>query len=674
MKILLVDDSSFKRKAFGYAIERQGHEVIDAEDGVDGLEKARSHKPDIIITDLLMPRMDGFQFIRNLKKDEQLSEIPVVAYSSTYTDEKVREHVIAIGANDFFSEQATPEAYWQQLLEAVESGRYKKGKVGSLAPDKDEELIKDYVSIVVTKLEEKVKELEEEIEIKRQTEEALKESEEKLLAWFNSTPDSISISRLSDGEFVEINKAAEKIFGYYSEEVVGKTSKQLNIWADPNDRDRMTIELKKAGRIDYLETRLRRKSGEIFPAQISISVVNIKGEPYLFIVCQDITRLKNLEAQLLQSQKLEALGRLVGGIAHEFNNMLMAIVGYAGILQMKMNKDDPLVVNVEQVLEAADRGANLTRNLLILGRKETITLRITCLNGIINNVKRHLSSLIDEGVELRVVLAEGELRVTADPTLIELLLVNLVTNACDAMRNGGVLTIETGHESLDNEFVKRHGYGEPGEYAVVRISDTGEGMDERITDKVFEPFFTTKEVGQGTGLGLSIVYSIVQQLMGYLHVESEVGKGSSFKIYLPLTKQAVEKAEEIPAEIIKGGAETILVAEDNDSLRRLSRIVLQHHGYNVIEAVDGEDAVNKFIENKDSIVLALLDGIMPKKNGKEVYYAIKAIAPKIKVIFLSGYAEFENFHKDIQDSEAVYIQKPILPKDLLIKVREVLGK
>ena len=261
----------------------------------------------------------------------------------------------------------------------------------------------------------------------------------------------------------------------------------------------------------------------------------------------------------------------------------------------------------------------------------------------------------------------------ADRVQIEHLLMNLVTNARDAMPTGGTITIQTQSAHIDEQFIKEHGYGMAGNYAFLTVSDTGEGIDSKTKRKIFEPFFTTKEQGKGTGLGLSMVYGIVKQNDGYIDVDSEPGRGTTFKVYLPLLEGVVAKerreTEDLPA---KGGSETILIAEDNEKIRELFSIILQHHGYRVIKAVDGEDAVIKFCENKDRVRLVLLDGIMPRKNGKEAYDEIRVINPSIKAIFVSGYAEDIISSESLLEQGIKFIQKPVTPLALLNKVREVL--
>jgi PAS domain S-box-containing protein len=386
----------------------------------------------------------------------------------------------------------------------------------------------------------------------------------------------------------------------------------------------------------------------------------------------DVTDHRKLEEQLRHAQKLEGIGTLAGGIAHDFNNVLNAVVGFAGLLQMQMDKSDPLIHFADEIMDAGLRGSALTLQILAFSRKQMLDVKPVNLNVILNSLEKMLHRLVREDIGITLDLFKHDLPIVADASQIDQVLINLATNARDSMSDGGRFGISTEHFVMDSEFIEMQGYGSPGEYALLTVSDTGKGMDEETLKRIFEPFYTTKEVGKGTGLGLAVVHGIVKQHNGYIKVYSEVGKGTIFKIYLPLTGQSAEEMEEKPDDLIKGGTETILIAEDDASLRKLSKTVLSHYGYRVIEAFDGEDAVQKFAENRDSIKLLILDGIMPKKNGKEAFDEIRKLCPGIKTIFLSGYANDIFPLNGLSDKEAVFIQKPVTPRNLLRKVRETL--
>jgi signal transduction histidine kinase/CheY-like chemotaxis protein len=379
---------------------------------------------------------------------------------------------------------------------------------------------------------------------------------------------------------------------------------------------------------------------------------------------------EKLHAQLLQSQKMEAVGQLAGGISHDFNNILTAITGYAHIMKMKMNEDDPLRKYTDHLLSLSDRAANLIQSLLAFSRKQVTNPRPVNINEVIRTVEKLLLRLIGEDIRVERELTENNLIVMADVGQLEQVLMNLATNALDAMPAGGLLSIRTEMSDIDHEFIKEHGFGEEAQYALISVTDTGAGMDRETSRKIFEPFFTTKEVGKGTGLGLAMAYGIIKQHNGYIYVYSEPGQGTTFKIYLPLTQATTE---ELTPEPVRAETETILLAEDEAVVREFTKKLLEEYGYTVIEAIDGEDAIEKFKMYGDRIQLLILDAIMPKKTAREVYGEIKIMNPDIKVLFTSGYPA-DIVHKNNIEEGFVFIEKPVSPMTILKKVRETLDK
>ena len=388
---------------------------------------------------------------------------------------------------------------------------------------------------------------------------------------------------------------------------------------------------------------------------------------------RDITEKQKLEDELRQVQKMESVGTLAGGIAHDFNNILTAIIGYGHIALMKLDPVSPQRQNIVNILASADRATYLTQGLLAFSRKQMSNKKQVDLNDIMKKIENFLQRIIGEDIEFITNLHSTSLPVFVDQNQIEQVLMNLSTNARDAMPKGGALTVALESVLLGDEFLKRYGFGKPGIYGMVTVSDTGIGMSEEIQKRMFEPFYTTKEVGKGTGLGLSIIYGIVKQHNGFITVESEPDKGTTFRMYLPIIEPAVDEriATEQPA-VPARGTETILIAEDEETLRELMRSMFEEFGYEVIVAVNGEDAVNRFAENKHRINLFLSDLIMPKKTGKEAYDEIRQMRPDIKTIFMSGYSPDVVRDKTALGNGANIVYKPISPMDLLKKVRKVL--
>jgi CheY-like chemotaxis protein len=326
------------------------------------------------------------------------------------------------------------------------------------------------------------------------------------------------------------------------------------------------------------------------------------------------------------------------------------------------------------MLASGERAASLTKSLLSFSRKQVSDLKAAYLNDIVINVRKMLSRLIGEDINFTTGLSDNNMLIMADSGQIEQVLMNLITNAQAAMPNGGSLTISTGLYKLDTNFIATHGYGVRGMYALLSVSDTGVGMDEETQRKIFEPFFTTKMLGEGTGLGLSIAYEIIKQHKGYINVYSKVGEGTTFNILLPLIEKTLIADQNVETcSPLEGGTETILIAEDDDAVRMLTTNVLEKLGYSVITAIDGEDAIMKFMENKDRIHLVILDLMMPKKNGREVYEVIEKTDPDMKTLFVSGYSA-NIIRKEFLKEGINFIQKPIRPNNFLTKVREILNK
>jgi CheY-like chemotaxis protein len=372
---------------------------------------------------------------------------------------------------------------------------------------------------------------------------------------------------------------------------------------------------------------------------------------------------------------MESIGTLAGGVAHDFNNILTAISGYSHLTLMKMASDDPFRHNLQAILESADRGAHLTKDLLLFSRKQPIDRKPLDLNERIRNLGKFLSRVIGEDITFKITLSESDLLVLADPHQIDQVLMNLATNARDAMPKGGVFSITTEQVLLDAEFTSAHGLAQAGRYALITVSDTGLGMNEETTQRIFEPFFTTKEVGKGTGLGLAVVYGIVKQHKGLIKAYSEPGHGTNFRIYLPVIElDAAEETANVAEEQPIGGTETILLAEDDKSVRDVTENILMDFGYKVITAVDGAEAVSMFTDNKDRIRLLLFDLLMPKKTGKEAYDEIRKMRPDIKVIFTSGYDPDMVRQKALLEQNVPVIYKPMPLPALLKKVRSVLDE
>jgi signal transduction histidine kinase len=380
---------------------------------------------------------------------------------------------------------------------------------------------------------------------------------------------------------------------------------------------------------------------------------------------------KRLEAQLLQSQKMEAVGQLASGIAHDFNNIINSIMGYSTLILMHMEEDDRSFGYFNEIVAASERAAHLTKSLLAFGRKQAIDVKPLSLNDTLSPMAKILSRFLGEDLQLQLKLSEQVPAVLADAGQLDQVLMNLASNARDAMPDGGLLSISTALVKIDDEFRRLHGFGKTGKYALISVEDTGIGMDEQTRQRIFEPFFTTKEPGKGTGLGLSMVYGIVKQHKGYINVYSEPDKGTVFNIYLPAINIKAEAALTPEYMPLLGGSETILMVEDDINLRKVLRLMLEKFGYTVLEASDGIEAIETFREHRDIISLVLMDLIMPGKNGNKAWTEMHAISPAASVLFTSGYTG-ESVKKFLLDESWEFISKPVSPRDLLHKIRGIL--
>jgi len=506
---------------------------------------------------------------------------------------------------------------------------------------------------------------------RKKAEDSLQESEAKYRSLVENS--LVGVCIIQDNRLIFVNNKFCEIHGFTYEEIMDKSDVFDFVHID--DRAIMKDKIKRilqSGDAIECDFRIFRKDNQVINLKGFFSSVIYKGQPAVIGTVIDTTRERLLENQLRQSHKMEAIGTLAGGIAHDFNNILTVLTGYGTLLKMEMEKGQPLRKNyVDAILSASMKAANLTQSLLAFARQQPITLKPVKINEIVAGTEKMLRRLLTEDITLKTNLSSEDMVVMADPNQIDQVLINLIVNARDAMPRGGTVTIQTRDIYLNSESADVKGLSGPGQYALLSVIDTGIGMDDATREHLFEPFFTTKEVGKGTGLGLSTVYGIVKQHNGYIAVYSEKSIGTSFHVYLPMTDTI--QSEEQPHVLPIGGTETILLAEDNEDVRNFITTVLTRSGYSVIEAVDGQDAIERF-KTHGGISLLILDSVMPKKNGRQVYDEISARHPQIKIIFTSGYTRDVVLDKGIEDKIFDFIPKPVSPGALLTKIREVLDR
>lgn len=497
-------------------------------------------------------------------------------------------------------------------------------------------------------------------------------AEERFRKAFNANPEPITIATFSEGRYIDVNESFLRVTGYRREEVIGRTSLELGFWDRPEDRAKLIKTLDKQGSVSDMEISFRTKSGEQRTGLDSAEIIEVAGQKCMFTIFKDITEHKILEKQLRQAAKMEAIGQLSGGIAHDFNNLLGVIIGYCEVLEVQLPPTNSLRKDCEQIKKAGERAASLTRQLLAFSRQQVLEPIIIDLNTTVLEMEMMLRRLIGEDIDLITSLDSSLGSVKADRVQIELVIMNLVVNARDAMPQGGRLTIETANVDLDEDYDRRHSQQRPGPYVLLSVSDTGKGMDAETQTRIFDPFFTTKELGKGTGLGLSTVYGVVKQSDGHIWVYSELGHGTTFKIYLPrVDKEVSAEKRSVGATGNLPGTETILLVEDEEPLRVLTGRFLIESGYTVLEAEHPDKAIQIAQQHSGPIDLLLTDVVMPGMNGRTLVERLTQNRPHLKVVYMSGYSGFT--HRDLLDSEANFLPKPFTRDALLRKLHEVLA-
>jgi PAS domain S-box-containing protein len=492
---------------------------------------------------------------------------------------------------------------------------------------------------------------------------------------FESAPEAIVLVDEHD-RVLRANQEFTRTFGYTIEEVVGRPAADLIIPAELRDEALAITERVAVGEKVSLETVRRRKDGVRVPVSILATAIRAPGKGLeIYGIYRDITGRKQLEEQLLQSQKIEAVGRLAGGIAHDFNNLLTAIRGHTSFLMEEIPTDAPWRSELGEIDRAAGRAASLTRQLLAFSRKQILNPRVVDLNALILGMEKLLRRLIGEDIALVAALSPGECRVKADPGQLEQVLLNLVVNARDAMPAGGRIVVETRPVPASVASAPASAAPAAGGYALLAVRDNGQGMDEQTRERIFEPFFTTKGPGEGTGLGLSTVYGIVEQSGGWLRVESEVGRGTTMSVFLPWAEEAVE-APPAPARQgeAAGRGETVLLVEDDGAVRALARRILERQGYRLLAAGTGEEAIQLATHHDGALDLLLTDVVMPGMSGRELAERLTAERPGLGVLFMSGYTEDDVLRRGIFETGTSFLGKPFTPDVLARRVREVLER
>ncbi len=543
--------------------------------------------------------------------------------------------------------------------------------------------IRFYESRMVACTETNVLAIVRDITDRKRADEKLRESEEKFSKAFQTSPYAITITGAEDGAFVEVNDAFTSMTGVTQAEALAATSGGLMLWVNEEDRMHVVAALRACRTVVAQEYLFRMKSGKVITGLFSAQTIQLNNETCILSSILDITERKRvvgekakLEAQLHQAQKMESVGRLAGGVAHDFNNMLGVILGHAEIAMDQIDQALPIYADLEEIRKAAHRSADLTRQLLAFARKQTVVPKVLDLNETIEGMLKMLERLIGEDIHLNWQPKADLWPVKVDPSQIDQILANLLVNARDAIADTGRITIETGNIAIDEDYCADHPGFVPGEYVLLAVSDDGCGMDKETLAHIFEPFFTTKGVGKGTGLGLATVYGAVKQNNGFIDVYSEPGKGTTFTIYLPrhAGRAAQMRTEGAAAGPALRGHETVLLVEDEPAILKLTTEMLERQGYTVLAAPSPGKAISLVREHPGEIHLLMTDVVMPEMNGRDLAGNLLSIYPHFKILFMSGYTANVIAHHSVLDEGVYFIQKPFSMKNLAAKVREVLDQ
>jgi len=627
LRVLLVEDSEEDALLLVRELKRGGYEptferVDNAPAMLAALERERW---DLVVGDHSMPAFSSTAALALLR--ERDLDVPFICVSGTISEDQAVATMKA-GASDYFA-----KGQLKRLLPAIERElREAKARAALRASQASYGTLVEHAPVGI----------------------------------YRSTP---------QGKVLSVNAAVVRMLGYDSAAEVLRLDMARDVYADPAERQRLVDRDTYTDRqYDDVEATWKRKDGHLLTVQLSVRAVrNGTGHvEYYETFVRDVTDQRRLQQQLLQSQKMEAVGRLAGGIAHDFNNLLTVITSYSDLLLEDLGTDDPKRSDVEQVRKAADGAAALTRQLLAFSRQQVVEPRVVSLNAVVESLQKILRRVLGEDVDLATTPGPDLGAVRADVGQLEQVLMNLAVNARDAMPTGGKLTIETGNVEHDPAFARGKGAAAVRQFVMLAVTDTGVGMDEATKARIFEPFFTTKAPGKGTGLGLATVYGIVQQSGGFIWVYSEPGHGTTFKIYLPRVDAPAESAVVAAVGPVARGTETVLLAEDSAAVRAVARQVLERQGYTVLEAPDGELALHLAQRHSGPIHLLLTDVVMPGMSGRQLADRLVPARPDMKVLYASGYTDDSVVPRGVLEEGMPYLQKPFTPASLARKVRDVL--
>jgi PAS domain S-box-containing protein len=638
--ILIVNDSPSRIDPMSDVLRRAGYRVLTAEGGRGGYQVTQRERPRLVIIGAGATEPTGAELCRLIRADADLHLVPILIVSATPVDTADAVGGLHPGADDYLEVPYDPAQLVAQATRLIERARF---------------------------------------------EAMLHEAEDRSRRQIELSPDGTLIH--IEGKIIFINAAGVELLGAtHPDQILGKSVIDFVHHDYKEIVKERVLRLRGAGMsAPLIEGKLVRLDGAEVDVEAKCVSFNHHGSLAVQTVIRDtserkaaVEALRRSDERLLQSQKMESIGTLAGGVAHDFNNLLTVILGNIQMALRGLEPDSALQARLLEVERAGNRAAALTRQLLAFSRRQHLERKIINLNDTINEIMKMLRRIIGEDVEVEVLGAPDLSPVFADPAQIEQVVMNLAVNARDAMPSGGRLSITTRDIELDEAFVNKYPYAKAGRYVQMMVSDTGSGMPGEVRERIFEPFFTTKEIGKGTGLGLAMVYGIIKQHEGIIHVYSEEGHGTIFIMYLPVAGATVGEESHETQPLLRGGTETILIAEDEEALRELARDILEELGYTVMLARDGEEAVEMFTAGRERIDMVMLDLVMPRLGGFEAYVRMQALSPGLPALFMTGYSvelvrsQFVKQNKALEEMGAIIIQKPYSVEVLGHKVREVL--
>ena len=676
-EVLIVDDNQQDLYLLQVLLKSHGYSVKTASNGKIALEIAEKNLPDIVISDVMMPVMDGFTLCRKWMSSHKLRAIPFVFYTATYVDGKDRELASSLGASRFVVKPSEPDKFAEIIKSTLEDCQQGLIEPAVTPQITEEETLRLYSQRLIEKLEIKSIQLNKEIEERKQASEKYRKVTLYTQKLLDVIPGGLMVIN-SDYSIGLVNQSVKKFLkgkdpiseSLKCYEISHKSSKPCSGVLAPCPLKQV---ISSGEEMQVLHTHFDHEGKEMIVEISAAPVFNDKGEVVQVIESwHDVTERKRLEEQYRQAQKMEAVGQLAGGIAHDFNNMLQVINGYSEMALESLVENPPVKEYLTEIVKAGERATSLVCQLLAYSRRQVLNMSYIELNDVITSVLKMVKRVLGGHIILDFQAQEPIGLVYADAGQIEQIIMNLCVNARDAMPDGGTIRIKTSTAVFDADFCKSNLWAKPGHYISVTVIDEGFGMDENTLKHAFEPFFTTKDIGKGSGLGLSMVLGLVQQHGGLVKAYSEVNKGTKIEIYFPLAEKASISNGQNQEISYSGGSETILIVEDDSNVLDITKIFLQRAGYNVLTAIDGVNALSVLHEYTGSIDLIVLDIFMPNLGGQAVFEQVRSESPEQRFLFSSGYGLTAYNTDFILTKNLPLIQKPYQRLQLLKYVRKAL--